>query len=49
VLDLIEEPSSVTETIRRQASKAADAPLVPALVASGLGVAYLYRKFLSKK
>ncbi|MHC3379306.1 threonine synthase [Haloarcula sp. H-GB5] len=49
VLDLIEEPSSVTETIRRQASKAADAPLVPALVAGGLGVAYLYRKFLSKK
>jgi threonine synthase len=49
VLDLIEEPSSVTETIRRQASKAADAPLVPALVASGLGVAYLYRKLRSKK
>ncbi|NHN66173.1 pyridoxal-phosphate dependent enzyme, partial [Haloarcula sp. JP-Z28] len=49
VLDLIEEPSSVAQTVRRQASKAADAPLVPALVASGLGVAYLYRKLRSKK
>ena len=49
VLELIEDESSVTETVRRQASKAADAPLVPALVAGGLGVAYLYRKLRSKK
>ncbi|WP_406600162.1 threonine synthase [Haloarcula terrestris] len=49
VLELIEERSSVAETVRRQASKAADSPLVPGLVAGGLGLAYLYRKFRSKQ
>jgi len=45
VLDHIDEgrPSAV-ETVREQASKAADSPLVPGLVAGGLGIAYLYRK-----
>jgi len=49
VLELIEEPASVGETVRRQASKAADSPLLPGLVAGGLGIAYLYRKLRSKK
>jgi threonine synthase len=49
VLDHIDEGSSIGETVRRQASKAADSPLLPALVVGGLGVAYLYRKLRSEK
>ncbi|WP_254272812.1 threonine synthase [Haloarcula marina] len=49
ILAHIDEGRSVTETVRKQASKAADAPLVPALVAGGLGIAYLYRKLRSKE
>ncbi|MFC6975041.1 threonine synthase [Halomicroarcula sp. GCM10025709] len=47
VLEHIDEGSSVVETVRRQAAKAADSPL-PALIAGGLGAAYLYRKLRSK-
>ncbi|WP_324755875.1 threonine synthase [Haloarcula montana] len=48
ILEHIDDRSSVAETVRRQASKAADSPLIP-LVAGGLGAAYLYRKLRSKK
>jgi threonine synthase len=47
VLEHIDEGSSVGEAVRRQASKVADSPLLPALVVGGLGVAYLYRKLRS--
>ncbi|QGA84316.1 threonine synthase [Halomicrobium sp. LC1Hm] len=47
ILEHIDEGSSVAQTVRQQVSKAADSPLVPALVAGGLGVAYLYRKLRS--
>ena len=49
VLEHIEEPSSVAGAVRRGASKAADSPLIPALVAGGLGIGYLLRKLRSKK
>ncbi|MFB6227108.1 MAG: threonine synthase [Halobacteriales archaeon] len=49
ILEEIDDGSlPVVKTVRQGASKAADAPLVPALVAGGLGVAYLYRKLRSK-
>ena len=47
ILEHIDEGSSVAQTVRQQVSKATDSPLVPALVAGGLGVAYLYRKLRS--
>jgi threonine synthase len=47
ILELIESDSSVGEAVRKQASKALGSPL--ALVAGGLGVAYLYRKLRSKE
>ncbi|WP_372479906.1 threonine synthase [Halomicrobium sp. HM KBTZ05] len=49
ILEHIDEGSSVAQTVRQQVSKAADSPLVPALVAGGLGVAYLYRKLRSEE
>jgi threonine synthase len=39
----------VVETVRQRASAVADSPLLPALVAGGLGVAYLYRELRSKE
>jgi threonine synthase len=47
VLEHIAEPSSAAQTVRETASKVAESPL--ALIAGGLGVAYLYRKLRSKK
>ncbi|NLV09179.1 threonine synthase [Halomicrobium mukohataei] len=49
ILEHIDEGSSVAQTVRQQVSKATDSPLVPALVAGGLGVAYLYRKLRSEE
>ncbi|MBO4247702.1 threonine synthase [Halomicrobium sp. IBSBa] len=49
ILEHIDEESSVAQTVRQQVSKATDSPLVPALVAGGLGVAYLYRKLRSEE
>jgi threonine synthase len=49
ILELIDEGSSVGETVRRQASKAASSPSIPALIAGGIGLAYLYRKLRKKK
>ena len=49
ILELIDEGSSVADTVRRQASKAADSPSLPVLIAGGLGLAYLYRKLRSKE
>jgi threonine synthase len=48
ILELIDEGSSVGETVRRQASKAASSPSIPALIAGGIGLAYLYRKLRKK-
>jgi threonine synthase len=47
ILAHIDEGSSVAGAVRRGASKAVSSPL--ALVAGGLGVAYLYRKLRSEK
>ncbi|WP_262179113.1 threonine synthase [Haloarcula laminariae] len=47
VLDHIGASSSVGRSVRERASKAATSPL--ALLAGGLGVAYLYRKLRSKE
>jgi threonine synthase len=50
ILEEIDDGSlPIVGTVRQGASKAADAPLVPALVAGCLGVAYLYRKLRSKE
>jgi len=46
VLEHIDDSSSVVETVRSGGSKAVDSPLL-ALVAGGLGLAYLYRKLRS--
>jgi len=49
ILEHIDEGSSVAGAIRNGVSKATDSSLVPALIAGGLGVAYLYRKLRSKE
>ncbi|WP_276273370.1 threonine synthase [Haloarcula litorea] len=49
ILEYVDDSRSVAETVRRGTSKAADSPLVPALIAGGLGVAYLYRRLRSKE
>ncbi|WP_162413537.1 threonine synthase [Haloarcula salina] len=50
ILDIIDDgSSSVGKSVRRQAGKVADSPSLPALVAGGLGLAYLYRKLRSKR
>jgi threonine synthase len=49
ILEHIDEGSSVAGVVRNGVSKATDSALVPALIAGGLGVAYLYRKLRSKE